>query len=139
MNACKESQSDSKVILVSCSGMCVHGQISAAAVHDVIYNRVQGKCDWICPAAIPAKIDWQINRLKNGRGIIAVPGCPALCDVKALREAGIKPSKIVAAFEVCDFEPWGMELSDIPQHERQAMIDTLAQVIEGEVVSLLHD
>ena len=56
MGICGESQNESKVILVSCAGMCVHGQISAGAVHNVIYEKVKGKYDWICPAAIPAKI-----------------------------------------------------------------------------------
>ncbi len=129
---------NSKVILVSCSGMCVHGQISAAAVHQVIYERAQGMCDWICPAAMPAKVEWQIDRLKNARGIVAVPGCQALCDVKTLRAAGFKPNKTVPAHKVCDFEPWGMELTDIPLRERQELIDTLAQVIEKEVADLMR-
>ncbi len=139
MGTCNETKADSKVVLVSCSGMCVHGQISAGAVHQVIYERAPGKCDWICPAAIPAKIDWQIDRLNNACGIIAVPGCQALCDVKALREAGIKPNKIVPAYQVCDFEPWGMELTDIPPLKRQELIDRLAEVIEKEVASLWHE
>ncbi len=139
MGVCNETKSDSKVILVSCSGMCVHGQISAGAVHQVIYEKAQGKCDWVCPAAIPAKIDWQLERLRNARGIIAVPGCTALCDVKVLREAGIRPNKTIPAYKVCDFEPYGMELTDIPLRARQELIDKLAQAIEQEVENLWQD
>ena len=139
MSACGETNSGSKVILVSCSGMCVHGQISAGAVHQVLYEKAPGKCDWICPAAIPARIDWQMKRLNNAIAVIAVPGCQEVCDVKALRAAGIKPNKIVPAYKVCNFEPWGMELTDIPAEERQAMTDQLAQAIEGEVMAFWHE
>ncbi len=139
MSTCGENKSDSKVILVSCAGMCVHGQISAGAVHQAIYGKAQGKCDWICPAAIAANIDWQIERLKNAQGIIAVPGCTALCDIKLLREAGFEPTKIVPAYKVCDFKPWGMELTDIPPLERQEMIDKLSEVIKDEVDRLYHE
>ncbi|PKG31277.1 putative zinc-binding protein [Methanoregula sp.] len=136
MSACNDNKSESKVILVSCSGMCVHGQISAGAVHQVLYEKAKGTCDWICPASIQAGIDWQLDRLKNARAIIAVPGCPELCDVKSLRKAGFKPDKIVPAYKVCDFEPWGIELPDIPTAERQDMIDKLSDVIAQEVAKV---
>ena len=136
MAICNENKNATKVILVSCSGMCVHGQISAGAVHQVLYERAQGKCDWICPAAIAANIKWQVDRLKNAQGIIAVPGCTALCDIRLLKKAGFKPSRIVAAYKTCDFEPWGMELPDIPPSEKQEMIDKLAEAIEKEVSDL---
>ncbi len=137
MAICNGNKNDSKVILVSCSGLCVHGQISAGAVHQVLYEKAPGKCDWICPAAISANIEWQIDRLKNAQAIIAVPGCTALCDIKLLREAGFEPTKIVPAYKVCDFNPWGMELSDIPPHERQDLINELSEVIE-KCSTILH-
>ncbi len=133
MGTCSGNKEKSKVILVSCSGMCVHGQISAGAVHRVLYEKAQGKCDWVCPAAIPAGVDGQIERLKKAETIIAVPGCPALCDVKALKKAGIAPSKIVAAYKVCDFEQWGVELPDIPPDKREEMVDALSTAILSEV------
>lgn len=138
MGICSENKNDSKVVLVSCSGMCVHGQISAGAVHQVLYEKAPGKCDWICPASIPANIKWQIDRLKNARAIIAVPGCAALCDIKLLKKAGFKPTTIVAAYKICDFKPWGTELPDIAPRKRQEMINKLSEVIEKEVVRLFH-
>ncbi len=133
MGSCGENKNGSKVILMSCSGMCVHGQISAGAVHQVLYERAPGKCDWVCPAAIGARIGWQIDRLKNARAIVAVPGCAASCDVTFLKQAGFKPTKTIAAHKVCDFGPWGIELSDIPADKRQEMINKLADVIEKEI------
>lgn len=136
MGICGESKADSRVILVSCSGMCVHGQVSSEAVHNVIYEKAQGKTNWVCLAAVAAKINWQINRLKNARAIVAVPGCPAYCDIKLLKEAGFEPTAVVDAHKICDFSRWGMELTDIPQPERQELVNKLSEAIEQEVAKL---
>lgn len=133
---CGESKSESKVILVSCSGMCVHGQVSREAVHNVIYEKAVGKTNWVCPTAIPLNIGWQINRLKNAKAIVAVPGCPVHCDVKLLQAAGFAPTVIVDAHEVCHFAPNSMELTDIPVEERKNLVNKLAKAIEQVVVKL---
>lgn len=133
---CGESQSEAKVILVSCSGMCVHGQVSREAVHEVIYEKAVGKTNWVCPTAIPLKIGWQINRLKNAKAIVAVPGCPIHCDVKLLQAAGFVPTVIIDAHEVCHFAPNSMELTDIPLKERKDLVNKLAETIEQAVIKL---
>lgn len=138
-SVCTENKNDSKVILVSCSGMCVHGHISREAVYNVIYEKSKGKCDWVCPTAIPAGIKWQVNRLKNAQAIIAVPGCPAHCDIKILKEAGFKATAVIDANDICGFTSEGMELSDIPSTEKQEFINRLSAVIENEVNNYYHD
>ena len=80
---------------------------------------------------------WQIDRLKNAQAIIAVPGCPAKCDIKLLKDAGFVPTKVVESYKVCDFKPWGMELTDIPLQERQGLINKLSEAIEQEIDGLI--
>lgn len=93
----------SPVAVFYCAGASNVGQstmlASVKAANSVGYD----KAALLCLASISAGLKNIHNGAKNGRGIVAVDGCPMQCALKTLQKDGFEPQKsfvITRDFEV---------------------------------------
>ena len=127
-------QADKPVVVMSCEGGCLRGEIARQAANILCFDLAPEKTARLCLGGAFTKDTGQRQLARNASKLVSIEGCFIECATRMMKGAvpGIAP-EVVVADRLCEFDRglFGineMDEADILQHARE-VAEKIAQTL----------
>lgn len=127
-------QAAKPVVIISCEGACLRGEIARRAANLICHKLVPEKTVRICLGGAFTKNTGQRKLVRNGKRVIAVEGCFIECASRMMK--GVLPdlnAEIIYVDDLYDFDTDLFGIDEMPEEE----IKQHAQEVAEKVVEML--
>lgn len=125
-----ERQKTKPVVVMSCEGACLRGDISRQAANILCHKLAPESTVRICLGGAFTKDTGQRDLVRTASRLIAIEGCPVNCASRMMAGVieGLTP-EIVRADMLCSFDKKLFGIDEVPPEEIQALGRTVAAKI----------
>lgn len=129
-----ERHQSKPVVIMSCDGACLRGEVSRQAANILCHTLVPEKTVRICLGGAFTKNTGQRGLVRNAPRLLALEGCPVDCASRMMRGVieGLAP-EIIHTNTLCDIDKNLFGADEMPPEEIQALARTVATKIAASL------
>jgi AhpD family alkylhydroperoxidase len=129
-----KAQSSKPVVVMSCEGACVRGEISRQAANHLCHELAPEKTARLCLGGAFTKNSGQRSLVGNAKRVVALEGCVIRCASRMMR--GHFPDlapEIIVTDSLCDFDRSLFGVDSLPPEELRALGRTVATKVAAKI------
>lgn len=129
-----KEQADKPIVIMSCEGACLRGEISRQAANHLCFSLLPEKTVRLCLGGAYTKDGGQRNLVRNAKKIVALEGCFIQCASRMMQGVvpDVKPEVIITD-KLFEFDTKLFGINEMPEED----IKTNAEVVASKVAAMM--
>lgn len=129
-----QSQSEKPVVVMSCEGACLRGEISRQAANRLCHELLPETTARLCLGGAFTKDGGQRSLVRNAKHVLALEGCPIRCASRMMRaHFSDLVVDVVVTDALCEFDRSLFRLDALPASAIRALASTVADQVRDRM------
>lgn len=129
-----ERQAHKPIVVMSCEGACLRGEISRQAANRLCHQLAPEKTARLCLGGAFTKDAGQRRLVRDAQRVIALEGCAIRCASRMMR--GHFPdleAEVIVTDGLCEFDRGLFGVDELPEEEVRALGQTVASKVAARL------